>query len=163
MIQITISYDGTVNRENLDRTPHSSGIYVFFDKENKPLYVGQASDLNSRINLHFSGKSNTSFYSHLFFECRFFEEDNQLNKDIYEMYLINTLYTQINLAKNYTKVNEKPTKLPKRKMSEKIMCNYIKPNNERCRLHAHSNGFCHYHGGDGITREKIMKAALENF
>lgn len=163
MINITIFYEGSVTHEEIDKIPHSSGIYVFFDKENHPLYVGQAKDLNTRIYLHFKGGSNTSFFAHLFNQCKFFREDNQLNKDIYEMYLINTLKTPINLAKNYTKVNEKPTKLPERKKSEKIMCNYIKPNNERCRLHAHSNGFCHYHGGNGITREKIIKDALENF
>ena len=41
--------------EGLQRLPAEAGVYTFLDAEAKPLYVGKASDLRSRVRAYFQG------------------------------------------------------------------------------------------------------------
>lgn len=156
MIKITVNYDLTITEKTVTRIEKRSGIYVFFDKKNNPLYVGQAADVKTRVYSHFKGLTNTSMHSHLFYKCKVFYEDDQLNKDIYELFLINTLKAPVNLSKSYRVKKPNSIKLPK-KRNKRTICNHIKKNGEQCKQHAHSNGYCHLHGGNGVTRKALYQ------
>ena len=48
-----------VSREDFDRLPETTGVYYFYNKAGKVLYVGKAINIKSRVTSHFSGKSET--------------------------------------------------------------------------------------------------------
>jgi len=54
-----------------NRVPKKPGVYVFYDKNNTPLYVGKASVLKNRVSSYFSSKKHsvktTSLISKVFF------------------------------------------------------------------------------------------------
>ncbi len=45
----------------LSSLPHSAGIYQFFSRDEKIIYIGKSKDLKSRINSYFSGKQKLNF------------------------------------------------------------------------------------------------------
>ncbi|MGE6756249.1 GIY-YIG nuclease family protein [Rossellomorea sp. NPDC071047] len=51
---------------NAKSIPHCQGVYVFYDDDWNPLYVGVTNDLRRRIHSHLSNNSNTRAYTHLF-------------------------------------------------------------------------------------------------
>jgi len=42
-------------KTNTDDIPHTPGVYVFYNQEHHPIYIGKAKDLRDRIMSHFSG------------------------------------------------------------------------------------------------------------
>ncbi len=46
---------------DFDDLPKTTGVYFFKDKEGKPLYIGKAKNIKSRIKSHFQEKSNRKF------------------------------------------------------------------------------------------------------
>ncbi|MDP2720933.1 MAG: excinuclease ABC subunit UvrC [bacterium] len=44
---------------NLDNLPQNSGVYIFKDSKNKPIYVGKALNIRKRVKGHFSPKTGT--------------------------------------------------------------------------------------------------------
>lgn len=46
-------------KEQFDEVPEQTGIYYFYNKKGKVIYVGKAKNLKARIISHFSGKSET--------------------------------------------------------------------------------------------------------
>ncbi|WP_342439325.1 nucleotide excision repair endonuclease [Paenibacillus sp. FSL L8-0436] len=74
-----------------------SGIYVFYDRLGRPLYIGKSKDLSRRLKEHLG--SGRSEFSHLIESIRIYLEPNQCYVDIYETYLINELKPPFNYDK----------------------------------------------------------------
>lgn len=154
MIKIKIVFDLKISKTELDQIPPKSGLYVLFDKKRKPLYVGISSDLKTRISHHFKGLSNTSRYASHFDHCSIVFEDCESKKRACEYYLINTLKTPLNLSKN-------GHSLYSATLPNEARCNGITLKGERCKQRAHGNGYCHLHGGDGVTKSSIIEKVLQ--
>lgn len=157
MFEIKFSYDHVLTEEKFNNIPENeSGIYVIFDEQETPLYVGITSCLRKRLKGHFSGNSHTMRYSKYFQKVGVIFESNYTNKLAAEYYLINYLKTPLNGTKNRVG-------LPPKVTPEKQRCAGYTLSETRCKHPAHRNGYCHVHGGDGVTRTSIMNAALENY
>lgn len=135
----------------------ASGIYVIYDCNKRPLYVGRADLLRNRLHSHFGGYSNTYRYSYLFKYCSvIYEEDAEL-REVGEMFLIKKLNTPLNKPLVSDRgIDGKPID---KKISSSEKCQGTTNHGKRCGLRAHANGFCHYHGGNGITMSKIAEEA----
>ncbi|MFA5135928.1 MAG: exonuclease domain-containing protein [Patescibacteria group bacterium] len=49
------SYSGTAHlRAQIESLPESSGVYIFYDNKNKPLYIGKSTVIKERVISHFS-------------------------------------------------------------------------------------------------------------
>lgn len=139
-----------------------SGIYIFFGWDEKPLYVGQALDLRVRVNSHFKGFTNTAGFSDYFGKCSVFFEEDKLHRQIYEIYLINTLGCPLNINLNNRLLKWELSRGPAI-LNDSSRCGFIKRDGQQCAQRPHSNGFCHYHGGNGVSRKKVVEDALEDF
>lgn len=78
-----------------------SGVYVFFDNECTPLYVGKSSQLLKRLRDHLRGATHTAEFSKLFRKVRVYFESNPFYVEIYETYLINKLRPIFNVSKAF--------------------------------------------------------------
>lgn len=47
-------------RHLADALPHRPGIYIFYDRQNDPLYIGTATDLRTRVGSYFNGSETRS-------------------------------------------------------------------------------------------------------
>lgn len=81
------------NKKEYDR----SGIYVFYDEQGTPLYVGKTVSFKSR----FSGHAKKSAFFRLADYVRLYYVSAEYEKDIYETYLINELKPEYNRAKTF--------------------------------------------------------------
>lgn len=163
MIKIDITYDIIINVKDINKIPYrSSGIYVFLDKENKPLYVGLAAELRTRLTDHLNKRTNTKRYSHLFKKVALISESDSLSRRIAETYLINVLNTPLNKSNVY------PDGLKAQSVGGTSwydntigQCQGITNEGKRCLRPGHTNGFCNLHGGNGISLTKIMQEAAK--
>ncbi|MED4903974.1 GIY-YIG nuclease family protein [Parageobacillus thermoglucosidasius] len=152
----------TVTSDEVSKIPRRKGVYVLFDEEKQPLYVGIAKDLRDRLYSHFKGYTHISAYAHHFKSCSVIFEDDLLNRQIYELYLINTLKTPLNFLNNGWKRLKLGVPYPP-DQAKKHLCKFVKKDGTPCKNYAHSNGFCHVHGGNGISRAALMRQAKESF
>jgi excinuclease ABC subunit C len=53
------------HRDSLHHLPTSCGVYIFSDEQGKPIYVGKASDLRSRVRSYFSGQDDRLVTRHV--------------------------------------------------------------------------------------------------
>lgn len=44
-----------ISEDDIDQLPESAGVYLFYDKQGAPLYVGKSVNIRSRVLSHFSG------------------------------------------------------------------------------------------------------------
>lgn len=162
MINIKIpKYDLSVSKDKLDQIPKKSGVYFLFNKENELIYIGIAKDLNMRLYFHFHGKTHTFLFIHIFHTCSMFFENDQTNRSIYELYLINDLKPPLNV-----KGNTEFKQIYCRKNSvyaDGFKCRSIKNDGEPCKRAAHTNGYCSFHGGNGITKQVMVDKAVREF
>jgi integrase len=104
MINITIpEINITVEKHSFEKIPdNTSGVYCLYNEEDKLLYIGKTRDLKRRAKEHFSGYSNMGDYSHNFYKCSCIYVISELDMDIYETYMINTLKPALNIEKVIT-------------------------------------------------------------
>lgn len=74
-----------------------SGVYIFYDNYDIPLYVGKTVSFRRRFGKH---STNSEFYS-LSTKVLLYTVKNEYEKDVYETYLINELKPQYNRAKSF--------------------------------------------------------------
>ena len=53
------------DKDQVRRLPTSCGVYIFGDEQGKPLYVGKATDLRSRVRSYFSNKDGRLVSQHI--------------------------------------------------------------------------------------------------
>lgn len=105
MIQITIPENYNIarpreikNRKEFDR----AGVYVFYDENHTPLYVGKSVSFKRRFIEH---SRNSDFY-YLASYVRLYEVDNDYERDIYETEMIRQFDPLYNKAKMYHRRKE---------------------------------------------------------
>lgn len=81
------------NRSQYD-TP---GVYVFYSKDDTPLYVGKTISFRRRFSAH---AKKSEFY-HLSSYVKLYRIKREYDKDIFETYLINKLRPEYNRAKTF--------------------------------------------------------------
>ncbi|MFC5732162.1 GIY-YIG nuclease family protein [Cytobacillus gottheilii] len=105
MINITIpNVDLSFSVSGIYNIPNNmAGLYLFYNDENVLMYVGQTRDLRTRIKLHLNPKTKTSsgIYHNFKWVEVIFEEDD-LSRELYETYMINTLKPLLNFDKVIT-------------------------------------------------------------
>jgi len=76
--------------EELEKIPRTSGLYYFFDEEDKIIYIGRASNLHSRVFMHYH---NHSLYREIGFFVKMLElkglsikEKENLPKDLLDIW-----------------------------------------------------------------------------
>lgn len=87
-----------------DKFDFRSGVYVFYNKYNQPLYVGISNKVNKRVMEHIQSlKGNQDLQHYLdnntgcYIEA--FQEDDKTKQEIYEGYLIKRLNPRFNIGK----------------------------------------------------------------
>jgi excinuclease UvrABC nuclease subunit len=86
-------------RENTHRP---NGVYVFYDHNDIPLYVGKTVNFRRRMIEH----AKSSPFYHMTGYVRLYEMNNEYEKDVLESYLINDLKPQYNKAKTFYKQSD---------------------------------------------------------
>lgn len=157
---IRVSFDIVVYQDSLNLLQNSPGVYVIYDKQDKPIYIGKASYLKQRLTAHFKGHSHTRRFSHHFYKCAVINEKEPVKRDMCELYLIHTFDPPLNSSLTAPK-GLKPRKVSYDNPTEVEVCKGLTKNGTKCGLRANTNGFCRYHGGNGITRSKVMLEAAK--
>lgn len=89
--------------KNIDND-NTNGIYVLFDDTGRCLYVGQSSDLRSRLRTHLSGQGTAAdFYTEIA-KIRVYFVDNPYEREIYETFAITYFKGIYNRAKTYKRM-----------------------------------------------------------
>lgn len=89
--------DFNLNKLNIKELPETSGVYIFYDSLNIPLYVGKSSNLRNRISVHVSTSPFYMFAKYI----RFYEVEELWQVDIVESYLIHKLLPEYNIDKTF--------------------------------------------------------------
>lgn len=89
--------DFNLNKLNIKELPETSGVYIFYDSLNIPLYVGKTSNLRNRVGGHVSTSPFYMFAKYI----RFYEVEELWQVDIVESYLIHKLLPEYNIDKTF--------------------------------------------------------------
>ncbi len=83
-----------LNQDQVADLPNSAGVYIFYGKDNIPLYVGKSIDIKSRVLSHFSDAKRNEKELRISEEIRsieFIETAGELSALIKEAYLVKKL------------------------------------------------------------------------
>jgi predicted GIY-YIG superfamily endonuclease len=89
----------TFHPNELKYIEQTSGLYLLYSSENELLYIGKSVNLKSRIIKHFKGGSNVEDYADEFKEIECYYIYDELEMDLSETFLINTLRPKYNKNK----------------------------------------------------------------
>lgn len=150
------SFDPRDFREFIEgMNERQQGAYVFYDKNNKPLYAGRSVDLKNR------------FYNHLTAGCtvtrRFIVEvASVLVLTVVKQYRLEDLEAAIiyELKPEYNQIKNKNTF--RRQFAEKYrhQCKSLTNNERRCHNSALENGYCWAHGGVGKRWQDLVEEEM---
>lgn len=167
MIKIEIpNFDFFVRLDNVRDIPYNiSGIYILYDKEGIPLYVGQAGCLRSRVHAHFTGHAgnNTQRHAWAFYECKAFIEIDSASKNVYECYFINFLKPPFNIHGGVYRGQNFLMKKADISNLHPAYCQHVLNEGRQCSMRPNLNGVCHLHGGNGISRQSFIDRAIEEY
>lgn len=128
-----------------------AGVYVLFVKK-EPMYVGQSMNLSRRLYNHLNKHNETtSFISDEIDEIgiQFVKEPLTNEPSYLEMAYIFEYNPPLNTKRNKWFV-------------EKALIRKHKHRCKNCGRIAHQNGFCTFHGGNGITTTTLVREELNN-
>lgn len=134
----------TLKSSQISSLPHQPGVYLFYDKEKSPLYIGKSSDLKERVKNHFN---QPKFKDNLFIEkikkVGYIPLPSETEALILESQLIKKYQPKFNVLfkddKNYfyvgiTKedwprifITHQPKSEPKKLKSYKLQADYLGP------------------------------------
>mgnify|MGYP000930061794 CR=1 FL=1 len=106
MIKITIP-DLTskikMDQYHITKLDDIMAIYFLYDESDTLLYVGKTKNLRLRLKMHHKGEvaNNTSHFSKDIDYFKYFIPENEMNMDIYETYIINTMNPKYNVTKRF--------------------------------------------------------------
>lgn len=157
-VTLNITTDFFIHKSEINQlTKRIEGIYVLLDHDKKPLYVGESRDVKNRVISHLTGYTNSVEYHEKINFIRIIEETDIFKRRLIEKYLISITPGVLNAAKPFD-----VAALGNERRFDKIrifgLCR-----SELCKLHAHSNGYCRKHGGNGFSKTYIQHKALEDF
>lgn len=89
----------TFTPEELKDIKQKSGLYLLYSNEDELLYIGKSINLKARLIRHFKGGSNVEDYIKEFKKIDCYYIDDELDLDLCETYLINTLHPKYNKNK----------------------------------------------------------------
>ena len=80
------------------------GIFMFYNKEEKLIFVGKARKLRQRIKKHFEDQvSPIKHHRNEVYKIEVCIVEDPMEREIYETYIINTLQSKYNIDKVYYK------------------------------------------------------------
>ena len=91
-------YDFDKYKSTLKR---KAGLYLLYDINNDLLYVGKTKNLLNRLHQHFRGVSNAERFFRLIDSVKVYFVDDQLERELYETYIINEFKPTMNISKVY--------------------------------------------------------------
>lgn len=161
MIEIKIEYDLTVYSNEIKSIPDSlPGVYVLLDSNAQPIYVGQSKDVKNRLLQHVLGATNSKEYYKEIDKVSVIQEEDIEVRLVVENYLLRKYST----VRNVTKYGERISKKEGFGGIDVFgKCSYTLESGKRCRARSHSNGYCHNHGGNGISVASIQEKAVEDY
>ena len=86
-----------LGRENLDRLPEETGIYLFMDQKEKVIYAGKAKNIKQRVTGHFYDKKTS--------EYQLGQETHSIDYEVTGSELIALLLEADKIARHYPKYN----------------------------------------------------------
>ena len=128
-----------------------AGVYVLFVKK-EPMYVGQSMNLFNRLYTHLRKQNiTTSFIADEIDEIgiQFVKEPLTNEPSYIEMAYIFEYSPPLNTRRNKWFV-------------ESMLTRHFKSRCNKCNRIAHQNGFCYYHGGNGVTATMLVKEEMNN-
>lgn len=96
-------FDIEVEADEYEKLPEKEGVYFFFDAKGELLYIGKTNNLLMRMKNHFSSPHSGPLakYKNKIKKISFFVAENPMERDIYEIYAINTLKPKLNRQNAY--------------------------------------------------------------
>lgn len=88
-------------RRNYIKLKEKGGVYFLYNVDDELIYVGKSKNLYSRINQHITGHGKSINFSHLIYRIDVVFESDELYRELYETYAINTLKPIYNISKVY--------------------------------------------------------------
>jgi excinuclease ABC subunit C len=89
-------------REKIDNLPNSPGVYLMKDKEGKPIYIGKASRLKSRVSSYFCPDKKLSLKKQVLLTAvknlDYITTDTELDALLLEASLIKEYQPKYNIA-----------------------------------------------------------------
>lgn len=162
MIKIEINYDIIIKAEDVSKLDKKlAGVYVLLDELMEPIYVGQSKNMRRRVLDHIGGYTNTRDFHKKLKKVAFIYESDIEKRLTAELYLTRTLQG-IKVVNQTYPHEKKGIKVGFRGVKVFGNCQYD-TGVRTCSINAHSNGFCHKHGGNGITISSIQEKAVEEY
>lgn len=93
-------------RSHYDDINGKGGVYFLYDVNDSLLYIGKSSNLYARVNQHINGHGRSAAFAKLIYRIDVILESNDLYRELYETYAINTLRPIYNASKVF---NAKPS------------------------------------------------------
>lgn len=85
-------------------TRQNGGIFLFYNEQNEVLFVGKARKIRQRIKKHFEDTvSPMKDHRDEVFKIEVYEIEDQMEREIYETYAINTFKAKYNVEKVFYK------------------------------------------------------------
>ncbi|HEA30605.1 MAG TPA: DNA polymerase III subunit epsilon [Leeuwenhoekiella sp.] len=92
-----------LNKENLEKLPEKTGIYLFLDQKGKIIYAGKAKNIKQRVTSHFYSKKNSEYL--------LAQETYRIDYEVTGNELIALLLESEKIAKHYPKFNRAQKKV----------------------------------------------------
>jgi len=86
-----------INLRSKNKIPDYGGVYAFYSKEGYLIYIGKTASFKQRMNYHLSDG-----YKKLISRMEVFRLDNEIDREIYETYLINKWKPLFNIKKTFS-------------------------------------------------------------
>lgn len=157
-IKIEIEVDLFIHKSEVKELNNKvPGIYILLDCNRNPLYVGETIHLKNRVRSHLLGSTNAKkFHKDIEYIEIIFEPDTLKRRTI-EKFIIaekQDLYNDVRFLQPSIK---------KEIDGFESVDVFGKCEAEGCKNTGHTNGFCHSHGGNGISMNYIKNKAIEDF
>ncbi|MDW8515140.1 GIY-YIG nuclease family protein [Priestia flexa] len=155
-INVVEAFSFKVNdyRKILEEIPwYKTGVYIFFDENHQPLYVGKSEKIKDRLKSHFKGfSSETKMHIDNIKYCSLLLlKRGSTSLEWLETVVINEYKPPLNTVRNKWRWERLLT--PK----YKHRCKGTNSRNENCGLSALENGFCKNHGGIGKKWNELVE------
>lgn len=96
---IDLKFPRDLYRKYYKELNERAGLYFFYDRNKKLLYIGQTKNLYARLKQHFAGHDNSRWFYGDINEVHVCYVEDPLERELYETYAINKLHPSYNTSK----------------------------------------------------------------